>query len=138
MLPAMPYAVVVTNPRADLLTHPAPRRRLALLKALGPITVCVVSIAVMNIFGLMNAPAKIKTVGDIPKGGCRPPFLQWMSILAWINAPAKIKTVGDAPKGESNPALPLLHAFLVRVFGWMTASAWMGAPAKIKTEGPQG
>ena len=43
-------------------------RRLSLLKALGPITVCVISIATMNIFGWKNKPASIKTVGYIPKG----------------------------------------------------------------------
>ena len=44
-------------PRIPLLVHEAlppfshpPHRKLSLLKALGPLTVCIISIALMNIF----------------------------------------------------------------------------------------
>jgi hypothetical protein len=47
-------------------------RRLRILRALGPLTVCVLSIALMNIFGWWNHPnAKspyIKPIGNIPSG----------------------------------------------------------------------
>ena len=43
-------------------------RRLKLLRALGPLTVTIISIAIMNIWGLMKAPASIRVVGTIPKG----------------------------------------------------------------------
>ncbi|KAK9853863.1 hypothetical protein WJX84_006158 [Apatococcus fuscideae] len=42
--------------------------RLKLLRALGPLTVTIISIAIMNIWGLMKAPASIRVVGTIPKG----------------------------------------------------------------------
>lgn len=50
---------VLSPPAGSALTHPAtasnpaallPRRRLVFLRALGPLTVCVMSIALMNIF----------------------------------------------------------------------------------------
>ncbi|KAK9819516.1 hypothetical protein WJX74_003191 [Apatococcus lobatus] len=43
-------------------------KRLKLLRALGPLTVTIISIAIMNIWGLMKAPASIRVVGKIPKG----------------------------------------------------------------------
>jgi sulfate transporter 4 len=50
-------------------------RRLAFLKAIGPLTVCVLSIALMNIFdwykpqGAKGKPL-IKNIGNIPDGAC--------------------------------------------------------------------
>lgn len=38
------------HPRLPPLALPLTPRRLSLLKALGPITVCIISIALMNIF----------------------------------------------------------------------------------------
>ena len=54
--------------------HPHPtathRRRMAYLKALGPLTVCVISIALMNIFNWYEPKDKpyIKPIGNIPSG----------------------------------------------------------------------
>ncbi|KDD75929.1 sulfate transporter, partial [Helicosporidium sp. ATCC 50920] len=46
--------------------------RLVLLRALGPLCVCALSIAVMNIFGLWDSPSAaqpyIKPIGAVPKG----------------------------------------------------------------------
>ncbi|KAL4859014.1 Proton/sulfate cotransporter 2 [Chlorella vulgaris] len=46
------------------------KRRLNFLKALGPLTVCVISIALMNIFDWYNPKEKpyIKPIGNIPSG----------------------------------------------------------------------
>lgn len=37
------------------------------MRALGPLTVTILSIAISNIFKLYRAPANIKVVGTIPK-----------------------------------------------------------------------
>lgn len=59
-------------PHAAARPPPSPRRKLFFLKALGPLTVCVLSIALMNIFGWYDTPSKekpyIKSIGKIPKG----------------------------------------------------------------------
>lgn len=58
-------------PSPSLPARP-PRRKALVLKALGPLTVCVLSIALMNIFGWYDTPSKekpyIKSIGKIPKG----------------------------------------------------------------------
>jgi hypothetical protein len=41
-------------------------RRLVYVRAAGPLTVTVLSIAISNIFHLYNAPYNIKTVGTVP------------------------------------------------------------------------
>lgn len=47
-------------------------RKAFFLKALGPLTVCIISIALMNIFGWYDTPSAkkpyIKSIGKIPKG----------------------------------------------------------------------
>lgn len=43
-------------------------RRLIYVRAFGPLTVTVLSIAICNIFHLYRAPANLKVVGTIPKG----------------------------------------------------------------------
>lgn len=42
-------------------------RRLIYVRAFGPLTVTVLSIAILNIFKIYRPPASIKTVGTIPK-----------------------------------------------------------------------
>jgi len=44
------------------------------VRAFGPLTVTVLSIAIVNIFKLYRAPANIKVVGTIPKVPPQPPF----------------------------------------------------------------
>ena len=58
-----------------LLSWPRPVcccRKLFVLKALGPLAVCVISIALMNIFDWYKTPDTkspyIKPIGNIPKG----------------------------------------------------------------------
>lgn len=43
-------------------------RRLSILKALGPLSVCIISISITNIFHLYKKPYNIQVVGTIPKG----------------------------------------------------------------------
>ena len=38
-----------------------------MVRAMGPLTVCVLSIAISNIWNLKAAPASIRVVGSIPK-----------------------------------------------------------------------
>lgn len=42
-------------------------RRLIYVRAFGPLTVTILSIAILNIFKIYRAPASIKVVGSIPK-----------------------------------------------------------------------
>ena len=41
-------------------------RRLVYVRAAGPLTVTILSIAISNIFHLYNAPYNIRTVGTVP------------------------------------------------------------------------
>lgn len=43
------------------------RRRLIYVRAFGPLTVTVLSIAILNIFKIYRPPANIKVIGSIPK-----------------------------------------------------------------------
>lgn len=42
-------------------------RRLLILRAIGPLTVTIISIAITNIWHLQRAPQNIRVVGKIPK-----------------------------------------------------------------------
>ena len=56
----------VTAHSMSLLRPMISRRRLVYVRAAGPLTVTVLSIAICNIFKLYNAPHNIKIVGVIP------------------------------------------------------------------------
>ena len=42
-------------------------RRLVVVRAMGPLTVCILSIAISNIWNLKSPPHNIRVVGTIPK-----------------------------------------------------------------------
>ena len=42
-------------------------RKLLVLRAIGPLTITILSIAIVNIWKLQNAPSNIRVVGKIPK-----------------------------------------------------------------------
>ena len=44
------------------------RRRLIYVRAFGPLTVCILSIAISNIWNLKAAPHLIRVIGTVPKG----------------------------------------------------------------------
>ncbi|KAK9915884.1 hypothetical protein WJX75_005651 [Coccomyxa subellipsoidea] len=59
-------------------------KRLVYVRAAGPLTVTVLSIAISNIFHLYNAPYNIKTVGTVPAG------LPHETVTWWFPMPSKI------------------------------------------------
>ena len=62
-----------------------PCSRLKLLRALGPLTVTIISIAIMNIWGLMKPPYSIRVVGNIPKG-LPGPTLKYFSPISQLGS----------------------------------------------------
>jgi hypothetical protein len=47
------------------------------MRALGPLTVTILSIAITNIFSLMDPPTSAPVVGTIPRGAARPQQQGW-------------------------------------------------------------
>lgn len=57
---------VSNQPASDNVCCCAAVRKLVYVRAAGPLTVTVLSIAISNIFHLYRAPYNIKTVGTVP------------------------------------------------------------------------
>jgi sulfate transporter 4 len=75
-------------------------KKLAFLKALGPITVCIISIIVMNVGGYYKVPAAPPAPAPAPLGAAPAPAPKPPS--------APIKSIGAIPKGEPRRVLVML------------------------------